>query len=568
MNINYIKKKILKIKKKIKIFSYYYFNKNKSIISDEKYDLLLKKLEKLEKKYPLLKSKNSPTKNIYYKFKNNFIKKKHSIPMLSIKNFYSFKEIKKYLKRINKKYKINNFCCELKIDGMAISLIYKNNLLYKSLTRGDGIYGENVIKNIKYINSIPKNIKLKKNIYNIEIRGEIYISKKKFIKINKNKIFSNSRNIISGTVRNSNKKIIKKRKLSFIAYDIIINNNRKIFLTQYKSLKKINKLGFKIDKKTKLINNIKDIKKYYNKIKKIKKKIDFDIDGIVIKINNKLIQEKIKNNNKYIKWCIAWKFPSKKKITKVKNIIFKINKTGIIIPIIIIKKIKIQQVKIKKINLYNLNYLNKKKINIGDNVIIERSGNVIPKIIKIIKKNKKKYFINKCPFCKKKININEKIPKCYYKKCYKKIISKIIYFCSKEAFNIIGLGKNIIKKLVKYKCIKNIIDIFKISKKKLIKIPKIKNKLSNNIIESINLSKKKIKLNNIINSISIPNIGKYSSIKISKNINCFKEFINLNKKKIYKIENISKKKKKSIIKYLNNKKNIKFLKKLNKILFN
>ncbi len=567
MNTNKIKKKILKIRKKIKIYSYYYFYKNKNIISNEKYDFLLKKLEKLEKKYPLFKCKNSPTKKIYYKFIKKFSIKKHNIPMLSIKNFYSFNKIKKYINKFKKIYKIKNFCCELKIDGMAISLIYKNNLLYKSLTRGNGIYGENVIKNIKYINSIPKYINSKDKIYNLEIRGEIYISKKNFLKINKNKKFSNSRNIVSGTIRHLNKKVVKKRKLSFIAYDIIINNNRKNYLTQYDSLKKIKKLGFKIDKKTKLLNNIDNIKKYYNKIKKNKKKIKFNIDGIVIKINNKFIQEKIKNNNKYIKWCIAWKFKSKKKISKVKNINFEISKNGIIIPIIIIKKIKIQGVKIKKINFYNLNYLNKTKINIGDNVIIERSGNVIPKIIKVIKKNKKKYLINKCPFCNKKINTNEKIPKCYYNKCYGKLINNIVFFCSKEAFNIIGLGKKIIKKLIKYKCIKNITDIFNISKKKLTKIPKIKNKLSNKIISSINISKKKIKLSNIINSLSIPNIGKYSSIKISKNIKSFKNFLKLTKKNIFCLKQISKKKRISIIKFLSKKKNIIFLNKLNKILF-
>ncbi len=568
MNINKIKKKIIKLKKKINKFSYYYFYKNKNIISDEKYDFLVKKLEILEKKYPKLKLKNSPTKKIYYKFIKNFSIKKHNIPMLSIKNFYSYNEIYKYLNKLKKIYKINNFCCELKIDGVAISLIYKNNYLNQALTRGNGIYGENIIKNIKYINSIPKNLKLKDKIENLEIRGEIYISKKNFIKINKNKKFSNNRNIVSGTIRQSNNKKIKNRKLSFIGYDIIINNNRKNFLTQYKSLKKIKKIGFNIEKKTILCNNIYDIKKYYKNIEKTKKYINFNIDGIVIKINNKFIQEKIKNNNKYAKWCIAWKFKNKKKITKVKNIIFEITKDGIIIPIIIIKKIKIEGVIIKKINLYNLNFLKKTKININDYVIVERSGNVIPKIIKIIKKNKKKYNINKCPFCKKKINIYEKIPKCYNKKCFEKIKKNIIHFTSKNSFNIIGLGKNIIKKLIKYKYISSPLDIFKISKKKLIKIPKIKNKLANKIIKSINISKKNIKLYNIINSLSIPNIGIYTSKKINKNIKYFKNFIKLNKKNIKYINNISKKKKTLIINYLNNKNNINFLKKLNKILFN
>ncbi len=569
MNINKIKKKFLKIKKKIKIFNYYYFFKKKNIISNKKYKILNKKLKKLKKKYPFLKYKNNPNRNIHYKYIKNFKILKHNIPMLSIKKCYYFKDVYKYINNIKKKYKIKDLCCELKIDGVAITLIYKNNYLYKALTRGDSLYGEDITKNIKYINSIPKYIKHKDKINFLEIRGEIYISKKNFLKINKNKNFSNSRNLVSGTIRTLNYKIIKKRKLSFIAYDIIINNNRKNFLTQYKSLKKIKKLGFKIEKKTKLYKNINNIKKYYKKIKKIKKKINFEIDGIMIKVNNKYIQEKIGKNNKYIKWCIAWKFPSKKKITKVKKINFKINRNGVIIPIIHVKKIKINKVKIKKINLYNLNYLKKKNININDYVVIERKGNVIPKIVKIIKKNNNKYLIKKCPFCKKKINTNKKIPKCYSNtKCPEQIINNITHFVSKKSFNIIGLGKNIIKKLIKYKYIKSILDIFKITKKKLIKIPKIKNKLANKIIISIKLSKNKIKLNNLIYSLCIPNIGEYTSIKISKIICNFKNFIKLNKKNIKIINNISNKKKKSILNYLNNKNNINILKKLKKILFN
>ncbi len=564
-----IKKKIKIIKEKLKNFSIYYFNKNKNLISDEKYDFLLKKLEKIEKKYPKLIDKNSPTKKIIYKLNKKFKIKKHNINMLSIKPFYYKEEIYKYIKKIKKKYNINDFCCELKIDGVAISLIYINNNFSKAFTRGNGIYGEDITNNIKYVESIPKKINYKNKIINLEIRGEIYINKKNFIKINKKKKFSNSRNLTSGTIKLLNKKEIKKRKLSFIAYDIIINYSRKIFIKQNISLNKIKELGFNIDKNTKILNNINKIQKYYKYIENKRKKLNFDIDGIVIKINNKYIQKKIGQNNKYIKWAIAWKFKSKKKKTKILKIKYKISKNGTIIPIAKIKPILIDKTKINNVNLYNLNYLNKLNINEKDIIIVERKGDVIPKIIKIIKKKKysKKLIINKCPFCKKKININEKIPKCYSNlECPEQFKKTIIHFISKKAFNIKNLGKKTISKLIKNKKIKSIIDIFKINKKKLLNIKKIKKKMSYKILKSIYFSKKNIQLNNLIYSLSIPNIGEYTSKILSKKIKNFKEFIYINKNKFRKIKNISNLKKKSILIFLKN--NINLLIKLNNILFN
>ncbi len=567
--INKIKKKIRCLKKKINKYSFYYFYKNKSLISNEKYDFLVKKLEKIEKKYPLLKDKKSPTINISYKFSRQFKIFKHKILMLSIKNEYSVKKIYKYIKKIKKKYPKVNFCCELKIDGIAISLIYKNNYLYKSLTRGNGKYGENVINNIKLIKSIPKYIKKQKYKY-LEVRGEIFIKKKIFNKLNKKKIFSNSRNLTSGTIRLLNKNIIKKRKLSFIGYDLILNQNKNLISNQLKCLKKIKKIGFKIEKNTLITKSFKKINNFYKKIKKKRKKLNFEIDGIVIKINNKNIQKKIKNNRKYIKWAIAWKFPPKKKKTTLINIKYKVGKNGIITPIGIIKPINIDGTNIKKINLYNLKYLKKLTLNIKDKIIVERSGDVIPKINKVIKNkknNEKKLIIPKiCPSCKKKINIYENIPKCYSNlECPKQLEKIIINFISKNGFNIINLGPKIIRKLIKFKYIQCISDIFKLTIKKLICIPKIKYKLAYKILNSINYSKKNTKIKNIIYSLSIPNIGISTSEIISKHIKNFKDLFLIKNKKI-KIKNISKKKQNSIINFLKNKQNFKQLNILNKIL--
>ncbi len=567
---NKIKKKILNLKKKINKYTYYYLNKNKNLIKDEKYDILLKKLEKLEKKFTQYQLTTSPTKQIKYFFKKTLEINKHSLPMLSIKNSYSKNQINKFIKKIQSKYYKTKFCCELKIDGIAISLIYKNNNLYKSLTRGNGSYGENITKNINYIKSIPKFIKTDKKIKKLEIRGELYINKKNFLKINKKKKFSNSRNLVSGTIRQTNNKIIKKRKLSFIAYDIIINNIRYIYKTQYESLKQIKKLGFSIEKKTKTLTSFNKIISFYKKINKIRKKIKFDIDGIIIKINNKKIQENLGNSNKFNKWSIALKFPTKKKITQIKKIKLKVGKNGIITPIGIIKSIKLGGTKIKKINLYNLNYLLKLSLNINNKIIIQRSGDVIPSIYKVIKEKKKKKIIipEKCPSCKKKINIYENVPKCYFNfSCPTQLKNTIINFISKNGFNIKGIGKKTIKKLIKNKKIKNAIDILSLSKKDFSFIKRIKEKLSNKIIQSITFSVKNIKLKNLIYSLSIPNIGINTSKYLSEKINKFKKFIYIKKNELKKYNNnLNNKKIKSILKYTNNKKNIKNLLLLNKII--
>ncbi len=563
-----IKKKIKYLEKKIKKYSFYYFNKNKNLISNEKYDFLVKKLEKLEKKYPLYKSINSPTKKIDYKFLKRFKTSKHKIKMLSIQSEYSVKKIYKYIKNINKMYPNTIFNCELKIDGIALSLIYKKNKLYKVLTRGNGKYGENITKNIKVIKSIPKKIKYKGKEKYVEIRGEIFIKKNIFNKINKNNYFSNSRNLTSGTIRLLNKKIIKKRQLSFIGYDFIINQQRNNINSQSKCLKKINGIGFITDIFAYKTKSFKKIIYFYKKIKKNRKKINFEIDGIVIKINNRKIQEKIKSNKKYIKWAIAWKFPPKKKKTIVKNIKYQVGKNGIITPIVIIKPTNIDGVKIKKINLYNLQYLQKISLNIKDKIIIERTGDVIPKINKIISKtNKNKTFIiNKCPSCNKKIDIYEKQPKCYSNlTCPQQLKKILIHFVSKNGFNIPNIGPKIIEKLIKYKHINNIIDILLITVKQLISIPHIKTKLANKIYFSIQNAIQNIKIENLIFSLSIPYIGISTSNYLSKKIKKFKNFINFKKNNINK-KKLGKVKYESIINYLNNQDNLKQLNLLTKII--
>ncbi len=557
-----IEKIIIELEKKIEKYSFYYFNLNKSIIDDEKYDFLIKKLKYLKKKY-LIKTNNIININ-KTKLNKYTPKKKHNIPMLSIDNIYHIDEFKKYIYKYKKKINKKNieFCCELKIDGLAISLIYKNNKLIRGLTKGNYIYGENVTDNIKKIENIPKILKTKKNINYLEVRGEIFISKKIFSTINKKNYFSNPRNLVSGTIRQSNSKKIKERNLLFIGYDLIKNKKNRIFISkQNKCLEKIKKLGFSIEKNTKICNSIKEINYFYNKI--INKNFDYEIDGIVIKINDRKFQELIGYNSKYIKWCIALKFPSKIKKTKIKNIIFKTGKTGIITPIAEINPIEFEGVNIKKVNLYNLKYLSKLNLSLKDEVFVERRGNVIPKIIKIEKKNNNNIILpDKCPSCNKKILFNKKIPKCYSNlECPDQLKNVIKNLSSKNGFNIKGLGKNIIYKLIKKKYITSIESIFNLNYKNLIKIYNIKKKIAKKILLSINKSKN-INLKNFIFSLSIPGIGIFTSNCLSIYFKYINNFLNSNIDNLKKIKNIGIKKAIIINNYLNNKINIKNIKKI------
>ncbi|WGH27165.1 MAG: NAD-dependent DNA ligase LigA [Candidatus Shikimatogenerans bostrichidophilus] len=558
-----------------------YFILNKPIISNYKYDKKLNLLIKLEKKYNYF-YKNSPTK----KLNNNLLIKnfnviKHFYKMYSIKNVYNKKNFIIWKKNIdNKISKKINYICELKYDGIAISIIYEYGKLKYSITRGDGIYGNIVTKNILYIKNIPKYIKKIKNIKLFDIKGEIVYSKKNFLIINKikkkkgEKLFSNSRNAVNGIIHSKyNKYIIYKKYLDFIPYYIYTNDKKYNYKinNQLESIKFLKNLSFNFIKKSyKLCNNTNNIIKYiYYWEKNIYKSI-YPIDGIVIKVNNLKLKKKLNNNNIFHKWCIAFKFKDKKFITKVKKVNFYIGKTGIIVPVVYFKKIIINGTKIKRSNLYNSNIFKKYNLSFNDKIIIKKSGDIIPKIVnnityKKIKKKKNYKYINfplYCPSCnsflKKK---NEKLY-CYNYKCNIQILEKIKHFISKYAMNI-KINKNIINKLFFYKKINNYIDLL-ILKKKDFFLFKITNNEIIRILNEIKKSKKK-KFNNILFSLSIPSIGKYISKKIEKTYNNIFNLLKDIKNNNIKCKNIGKKKIKNINKFFKKKINIKIIKKLKKL---
>lgn len=574
----------MKILNKVKCLShilnnsnYFYYVKNTPYLLDKEYDYLMQKLINIEKKYPELIINNSPTQKIGYELLNNknLPILYHFTSMLSLDNVFDKKNFLLFYKKIQKKLNTKKilFCCELKLDGLAVNLIYKNGYLEYAATRGNGKCGEDITKNIKKIKSIPLKLvgNLKPNI--IEVRGEVFMKKSIFSKLNnmlsvkKKKIFSNPRNAAIGSLKQSNAQITADRSLSFFCYSIGIMKGLKKTNSQLQDLKLLKKLGLPIEKHSNLCSSSKEVLNFYSKINKIKSTFNFNIDGIVIKIDNKKLQNKLGNNHKSPKWAIAFKFYGEEKITKIQDIKFQVGRTGRITPVAVLQPIRIGGTIIKKVTLHNLNEFNRLKLSINDKIVVHRSGDVIPQIIKVLNKlnNKEKInFPDKCPSCHSFIE-KEKNKKYAYctggLKCQKQKSALIIHFISKKAINIPNIGKKTIMYLVTGNYINNPVDLFFLTTDILKNIKFIGKKLSIKIINSLNNSKKTT-LSRFIYSLGIPQVGISAAENLSKHFIKLENIIHANTSELNKVTNIGHVVSKKIRLFMKNKKNIDLIYKL------
>ncbi|WP_153369143.1 NAD-dependent DNA ligase LigA [Candidatus Phytoplasma sacchari] len=562
-----IKKKIKKVTDILEKANYFYYQLNNSYLKDEQYDALLKELIYLEKKYPEYKLSYSPTFKVGGYLNKKFDKIKHDVPMLSLGNVFNITELKKFYNRIKKKHKNANFITELKIDGVAISIKYKKGILYQAVTRGNGYFGELITNNIKTIRDIP--LKIIEKI-DLEVRGEIFFNFDTFKKINEirkkeNKIvFANPRNAASGTLRQLDTNIVAKRNLSCFIYSII--NPPSFIQTQKDVLFFLHKLGFVINHHYKIINSFDELIEQINYYKELKKNLNYNNDGIVVKVNELYFYDSIGYTSKFPKWAIAYKFNSIHGKTTIKKITFQIGRTGAVTPIAELIPVIVDGSLISKVSLHNFNYIEEKDIRINDYVLIHKSGSIIPEIIKIIKEKRTNQFplkmISNCPFCFHKLQKieNEVDYFCINKNCEERKIKNIIHFVSKEAMDINVLGNKTLELFFKKKIIKNRSDLYDLEKNrdKLEKLPFFKQKKIDSILQSIEKSKKR-PFKNILFSLGIKHVG----LKISKIL--AKKFQNIENIKKASIENILEipeiglKIANSILEYFKDEKNLKEL---------
>ena len=581
IQIEYIEKISL-----INQFNRFYYDNNEPKVSDQRYDELKKEILFLERKYKFLRSNQSPSKIVGFRPSKNFKKSQHRVPMLSLANAFDADDLLNYEKRIRnfisekEDFKIL-YSAEPKIDGISASLTYINGNLIKGLSRGDGKEGEDITANILTIKDIPKKIVKKNFPEEIDIRGEVFIQNSDF-QILKEK-FANPRNAASGSLRQKNPDDTKKIPLKFIAYTFGYEKGLKI-KDQFEYLKNLNEWGFKTNPLNKLISGVKDLLNNYQEIEKKRSEIDFDIDGIVYKINDFKLQKRLGNVANAPRWAIAHKFSSNKGISIIKNIEIQIGRTGALTPVAKIKPINIGGVIVSNATLHNEDEIDRKDIRIGDTVTVERAGDVIPRILSVdLKKRskdiKKFIFPKSCPSCGsktiKEFNIitkkNDAVRRCTSEgyECKKITIEKLKHFVSKEALNIDGFGKKIVENFYKLKFIRFPQDIFRLDFKKIEKLEGWGRLSAQNLRYAIN-DKKNISIERLIYSLGIRHIGLENAKLISKYFKSFSKFKALSKNKEYNellnIDGIGETQVNSVKNFFSNKINIDVLHQLGSIL--
>ena len=574
---------------KIKLINYYnkkYYNNNISKISDSEYDTLKKEILELERKYKYLNHKSSPSKIVGHKPSRYFKKIAHKVPMLSLGNAFTENDLKNFEKKILNFLSQNDnknisYTSEPKIDGISASLTYINGKLERGLSRGDGKEGEDITTNLLTIKDIPKVIQSKDFPEEIDIRGEVFIQNNDFDSL-KNK-FANPRNAASGSLRQKNSEDTKKIPLKFIAYTFGFQKGLKVN-NQFDFLKKLSEWGFKTNPLNRLITGVGELIKNYNLVEKKRANLDFDIDGLVYKINDFTLQKRLGFVANAPRWAIAHKFSSNKAISKIIDIDIQIGRTGALTPVAKIKPINIGGVLVSNATLHNEDEINRKDIRVGDTVTIERAGDVIPHILSVDinkrQKNSKKYIFPKnCPSCGaktiKEFNLITKkkdaVRRCSSEgyDCDKISIEKLKHFVSKEAFNIDGFGKKIVESFWKLKLIKFPQDIFQLDYKKIEKLDGWGKLSVENLMYSIN-EKKKISFERFIYALGIRHIGLENAKLLSKYFFTFSNFKDLSKNNrfndLMNIDGIGETQVNSIKNFFSNKINLDILNKLEKIL--
>lgn len=570
-----IKKRIDELVQIINEADYNYHTLDNPTISDQEYDKYLRELFELENEYKEYIREDSPTQRVGGKVLDEFAKITHKIPMMSLSNVFNEEEIRNFDERIKKEGFNPKYECELKIDGLSVSLIYEKGKLISASTRGDGIVGEDITENVKTIKTIP--LKLNEDI-DIEVRGEIYMSKNVFENINKNRIqngltpFQNPRNAAAGSVRQLDSKIAAKRKLDSFIYHLPNPEDYNI-KTHNEALNFMKKLGFKVNPNNKLVDNINEVMEFINYQTENRNKLPYEIDGIVIKVNNINEQKELGFTAKYPKWATAYKFPAKEVLTRLKDIIFTVGRTGQITPNAVLEPVLIQGSTVKKATLHNENYVIEHDIKIGDIVSIIKAGDVIPAVLgpkKERRTGEEKEFkmITKCPICNSFL-IKEKDQADYFcpnEHCEARKIETLIHFVERDAMNIDGLGEKIIEDLYNLKYIKNISDIYELNKykKDIMELEGYGEKSVNNLLEAIENSKNN-SLERLLFGLGIRQVGAKTAKILSKHYITLDNIINTTKEELSNIHDIGNIIADNIINYFKEERNLREINKLKEL---
>ena len=551
MNKTEAKKRIEELREKTEYYARKYYDDDKPEISDFEYDMLMVELRNLEKEYPEFISKDSLTQKVGGHVKEGFQKVTHEVPLQSLQDVFSLEEVEEFDERIRKQAEENgikevNYVVETKIDGLSAALEYKQGKFVRGATRGNGLIGEDVTENLKTVKTIPMELTDK---IDITVRGEVFISKQDFEKMNQEReeneeeLFANARNAAAGSLRQLDSKITAKRPL-----DIYIFNVQKIegktFNSHFEELEYLSKLGFHVNPVRIHCKTIQEAEQAIEKIGEDREHLTFGIDGAVIKVDDLHFREILGSTIKVPRWAVAYKYPPEKKETILKDIICQVGRTGVITPMAILEPVKVAGSTISKTTLHNEDFIKEKDLKIGDTVVIQKAGDVIPEIVEVVKNkrtgNEKDFEMPKvCPVCGAPTvrEEGEAAVRCTGIECPAKLFRNLVHFVSREAMDISGLGENIIQQLLDNNLIKNIADIYTLKFEDIASLKKNGKKFAQNLVDAIGRSKQN-DLSKLITALGIRHVGVKASRMLAKKYKTMDNLMNASFEELSMIDDI------------------------------
>ncbi|NMB99892.1 MAG: NAD-dependent DNA ligase LigA [Thermoanaerobaculaceae bacterium] len=573
MDKEFAKKRIEELRSQIERHRKLYYEENAPVISDYEYDLLEKELIDLEEKFPEYKTKESPSEKVGGAVSKGFASVVHPFPLLSLENAYNEGEIKDWISRLERTVEKTDleFVGELKFDGLSVALFYEFGKLSKAATRGDGTIGEDVTQNVLRINNVPKQIGFKEGA--LIVRGEIYMPLKEFKEFNEKReeegleVFSNPRNAAAGSLRQLDPSITAQRPLSLYVYQIM-NCTSRIPQTHYECLQLLSEWGLPVDSRTRLLFSEKEIVDFWREMVEKRDSLPYDADGVVIKLNSLELQKRAGSTAKAPRWAVAFKFPPEQAKTKIKEIVVQVGRTGALTPVANLEPVKIGGVVVSRVSLHNEEELKKKDVRVGDTVLIERAGGVIPYLVRVFEEerppNSKEFvFPEVCPVCGNRIHKSEGevIKRCSNRNCKAQLKEAIRHFASREGMDIAGLGKILIDKLVESGKVKTLSDLYLLNEKELALFERMGEKSAKNLIEEIEKSKNR-SYDRLLYALGIRMVGEETAKVLAEKFYTIDLLKNANEEDLMKIQGVGPKVSKEIIEFFKVEDNVKLIENL------
>lgn len=582
MNEQQAKAKIGKLREEINFHNYRYYVLDNPVISDAQYDQLMRELEDRERKFPHLVTPTSPTQRVGAPPLEKFEEARHTLPMLSLANAFDEEEVREFDTRVKRFLEIAKdieYSAELKVDGVAVELSFQDGRFIAGSTRGDGFVGENVTQNLRTVKTIPLTLIRGKESplpSRLEVRGEVYLPIKAFQELNIKRErsgeppFANPRNAAAGSLRQLDSSITAQRPLDIFCYGVGQLSGRS-FETHWETLEALGHWGFKVNPHRKRCRRIEEALEYYREMDELREKLPYEIDGVVIKVNSLRLQETLGTIARSPRWALAFKFKPKQVTTKIRDIVVQVGRTGALTPTAVMDPVRVGGVEISRATLHNQDEIDKKDVRIGDTVVVQRAGDVIPEVVRVIPekrtgKEKKFRLPAKCPVCGSEVfkPEGEAVARCTGIACPAQLKESLIHFSSRGAMNIDGLGEKIIDQLVDRGLVKDYADLYALTMEGLLTLERMGEKLAGNILTSI-LNSKKTSLDRLIYALGIRHVGEHMAKLLACEFPTLEELSKTPEEKLMSIREVGPQVAKSICKFFQQKNNLRVIQKLKEL---